>query len=174
MGERHLAPSFKHWNWFDSLSYTKHFGFPLPPWEPVSRHHSGSLTHTEKWTRTHHAVTSSPARLCISVSVHTNTILYLSQHVLFQVFLFLHFACNPLCLEQRGFWKCTLTICVDVNISFFFTPPPGMWFIHAWHGNTSKFLFSFSVKRNWVTWSILHLFKDLTFIFNSLNWVRSL
>lgn len=25
-GERHLAPGFKHWSWFSSLSYASHFG----------------------------------------------------------------------------------------------------------------------------------------------------
>lgn len=70
VGERHLAPGFKHWNWFYSLSFIPSIWVPLL-WRSQFLATTPAPRHTEKWIRTHHAVAF---KQCISVPVHIYSI----------------------------------------------------------------------------------------------------
>lgn len=127
--------------------------------EPVSGHHSHSLTRTEK--------ESEPIMLWLHVLL-SRALPLLSTQMPFCIwvsmcfgFLFLHLACDPQCLKERGifkvqthhfYWCEHLPLFHHQDNSFILSLPSGMWFIQASHFNISRFLFSFSVKKNWGTW----------------------
>lgn len=138
VAERHLAPCFKHWSWFYSLSYTKHFGSLF----------SGGACFRSPLTLpdTHRKLNQNP--LCCGFKSCSVVHFCFCPHRHYSVFesacvvsiFFLHLACDPLCLEQRGIFKAqTHRLCWHEHIplfhhqenSFILSLPPGVWFIQA-------------------------------------------
>lgn len=108
---------------------TKHFGLSWKSWFLVPR-----LPDTYRKINQNQSCLCFQALLSLAFLFLCTSTLFAFESAGTVLVFFLLFVCYPLCLEQRGFLKCKLTISVDMDIhlplslhqehSFFCLPTP--------------------------------------------------